>query len=311
MKLKSIKIGKIHTKNNVFLAPLAGYTDFAFRKLCADYGAGLTFTEMVSAKGLVYKNRGTKELLYTSGEKPCAVQIFGSEPEVIRQAVLSEELSNFDVVDINMGCPVPKIYNNGEGSALLDNIPLAEKIVSAVALTGKTVTVKIRLGTTRENCVAVDMAKAMEGAGASLITVHGRYRPDYYSGAVDFEQIGKVKNAVKIPVIANGGVFDEQDANILYERSGADGIMLARGALQNPFLFATITKTPCDYNLKRHIFEHIDLLKTKFEDRFVAINFRKIMPNYLKNVGCDKKLKIQFTTCNSTEEIKEKLNSLL
>ncbi len=311
MKLKSVNIGGKQTKNNVFLAPLAGYTDFAFRSLCASLGAGLTFTEMVSAKGLVYKNKGTKELLYTYGnEELTAVQIFGSEPEIMKQAALSEELAPFDIIDINMGCPVPKIYNNGDGSALLNDISLAEKIIKAVSSTGKTVTVKIRLGTERGKCVAAEFAKAAENAGAKMITVHGRYRPDYYSGEVDFSAIENVKKSVKIPVIANGGVFTVADADILYERTGADGIMLARGALQNPFLFSDLTGTKTSLTLKDFIIKHISILKEKFDDRYIAVNFRKIMPNYLKGVPCDKLKKIAFTKCVSTDEILSLLDEI-
>ena len=312
MKLKSVKIGSVTTDNNVFLAPLAGYTDFAFRSLCTTLGAGLTFTEMVSAKGLVYKNRGTKELLYTYGnEKVTAVQIFGSEPDIISQAVLSEELAPFDIIDINMGCPVPKIYNNGEGSALLNDISLAEKLVKAVSKEGRTVTVKIRLGTERGKCVATEFAKAVESAGASAITVHGRYRPDYYTGEVDYKAIEDVKNAVKIPVIANGGIFTEQDAEKLMDNTGADGVMLARGALQNPFLFSSLTNANNPFTLKEFIREHINILKQKFDDKFVAVNFRKIMPNYLKGVTCEKSKKIAFTTCKTTEEILTLLDDIL
>lgn len=306
MTLKKIKIGGVTAENNVFLAPLAGYTDFAFRSLCSGLGAGLTFTEMVSAKGLVYKNRGTKELLYTAGnEKITAVQIFGSDPAVMREAAASEELSSFDIIDINMGCPVPKIFGNGEGSALLDNMPLAEKIISAVAKEGKNVSVKIRLGTERGKCVAKEFSKMCEGAGASLVTVHGRFRPDYYSGEVDYGAIADVKNSVKILVVANGGVFTEQDADKLMDKTGADGVMIARGAFYNPFLFSSLTGTETDLTLKEFIIKHIDLMKEKFDDRSVAVGFRKIMPCYLKNVKCDKKLKVAFTSCESTVRLKE------
>lgn len=311
MKLKSVNIGGKITKKNVFLAPLAGYTDFAFRSLCSSLGAGLTFTEMVSAKGLAYKNKGTKELLYTYGnENITAVQIFGSEPEIMKQAALSEELAPFDIIDVNMGCPVPKIYNNGDGSALLNDIRLAEKIVNAISSSGKTVTVKIRLGTERGKCVATEFAKAIEAAGAAMVTVHGRYRPDYYSGEVDFKAIESVKNAVKIPVIANGGVFTASDADILLEETGADGIMLARGALQNPFLFSELTGVETSLSLKDFIIKHVLILKEKFDDRYVAVNFRKIMPNYLKGVQCDKSKKIAFTKCVSTDEILSLLDEI-
>lgn len=311
MLLKRIKIGGAETKNNVFLAPLAGYTDFAFRSLCSSLGAGLTFTEMVSAKGLVYKNKGTKELLYTAGtENVTAVQIFGHEPDIMRAAALSEELAPFDVIDINMGCPVPKVYNNGDGSALLNDLPLAAKVVSAVAQAGKNVSVKIRLGTERGKPVAANAAKAFEDAGANLITVHGRYRPDYYSGEADYKLISEVKRAVKIPVVANGGIFSVSDAEKLYSETGADGVMLARGAFNNPFLFSDLTGTNTELTLKEFILKHFFMLKEKFGERYAAVNFRKIMPCYLKNVKCDKKLKTAFVQCSSADEVAELLEKV-
>ena len=187
MRLKRIQIGPVETENNVFLAPLAGYTNYPFRMLCKKYGAGFAFTEMVSAKGLKYGSENTKELLYTTElETPRAVQLFGSEPDVLRAACESEELAPFPVVDINMGCPVPKIYKNGEGSALLENPLLAEKIVSECVKSGKAVTVKFRIGVTGEKLISAEFAKRMEGAGAALLTVHGRTRDKYYSGEVNF-----------------------------------------------------------------------------------------------------------------------------
>ena len=182
MKLRRIKIGPIETENNVFLAPLAGYTNYPFRRLCERYGAGLTFTEMVSAKGLKYGSENTKELLYTTPlETPRAAQLFGREPDVMRAACESEALAPFPVVDINMGCPVPKIYKNGEGSALLEAPELAEKIVAECVKSGKAVTVKFRVGVSGDKLVAEEFARRMEGAGASLLTVHGRTRDKYYS----------------------------------------------------------------------------------------------------------------------------------
>lgn len=311
MLLKKVKIGGATAENNVFLAPLAGYTDFAFRGLCSKLGAGLTFTEMVSAKGLIYKNRGTRELLFTAGnEKITAVQIFGSDPEVMRAAAESDELALFDIIDINMGCPVPKIYNNGEGSALLNDLPLAEKIIAAMAKSGKNITVKIRLGTERGKPVAAEFARAAENAGAAMITVHGRYRPDYYSGEVEYGEIAAVKRAVNIPVIANGGVFTAADADKLQAETGADGVMLARGAFYNPFLFSYLTGTATELTLKDFIIKHLDMLASKFSDGYAAVNFRKIMPCYLKNVKCDKKLKVAFTACKTTAEIKALLDEV-
>ncbi|MDE7453970.1 MAG: tRNA-dihydrouridine synthase family protein, partial [Clostridia bacterium] len=190
MNLKSIEIGKLHTKNNVFLAPLAGYTNAVFREMCFDLGAGLTFTEMVSAKGLCYGSERTEELLFVpktyAGIKAC--QIFGNDPEIMRRACESEALKDFELIDINMGCPMPKIYNNGEGSALLNDLPLAEKIISACKKSGKEVSVKFRIGLDENRIISAEFAKLCEGAGADMICVHGRTRDKIYSGAVNYKE---------------------------------------------------------------------------------------------------------------------------
>lgn len=301
---KSVKIGSVATENNVFLAPLAGYTDFAFRSLCIDYGAGLTCTEMVSANGLLYNSRATKELLYTApNEKIRCAQLFGSDPALMKEALLHEDLAPFDVVDVNMGCPVPKIFNNGAGSALLNDLPKAEKILSAMCSTGRNVTVKIRLGTERGKSVAVEFAKMAEGAGVKLIAVHGRYRPDYYAGEPDFGEIARVKNAVNIPVIANGGIFSRADAEMMMEKTGADGVMLARGALAKPCLFSEILGREYVFDLYAAVSRQLELLKTRFDDKRIAVNFRKVMPQYLKGVACDRRIRLAFTQVNSTAEI--------
>lgn len=311
MKLKSIDIGGVKTPNNVFLAPMAGYTEFAFRGICAGLGAGLTFTEMVSAKGLVYGSRGTAPLLYThANEKITAVQLFGSEPEYVEKAACSKEIEPFDIIDLNMGCPVPKVFKNGEGSALMNDVSKAEKIVAAAVASGKPVTVKMRLGVERGDFTAVKLARAAENAGAALVTVHGRYRPDYYSGEVDFEKIAQVKNAVSIPVIANGGVFTAEDADKLVEQSGADGVMIARGALYNPELFAELSGNACAFTRKQIIRMHIDALLTKFDDKYVAVTMRKTLHCYLKGAGCGKEIRTAFVTAESTAQIKELLDKV-
>lgn len=311
MKQKSVKIGTATAENNVFMAPLAGYTDFAFRSLCLSYGAGLAFTEMVSANGLLYGSRATKELLFTAdGEKVKAVQLFGSDRLVMKEAVLSEALAPFDVIDVNMGCPVPKIYGNGAGSALLEDMPRAEKIISAMASTGRNITVKIRIGAVKGKPVAVEFAKMAAGAGAKLITVHGRYRPDYYGGAVDFAEIAAVKNAVDIPVIANGGVFSAADADELTDKTGADGVMVARGALGRPYIFAEILGRDYVYDMAETVRRQLALLKTRFDDRYIAVNFRKVMPHYLKGVKCAKEVKLAFVRVQSTAEIEALLNEI-
>ncbi len=282
MRLTPLKIGSVSTRNNVFLAPLAGYTNYPMRKLCASFGAGLCFTEMVSAKGLKYGSENTKELLYTAqDEGVCAAQIFGSEPDIMRLACEHTALEPFPIVDINMGCPVPKIYKNGEGSALLENLPLAEKIVSECVKSGKIITVKFRTGVSDKKLITAEFAKRMEGAGASLLTIHGRTRDKMYSGDVAFDEIEKAKNAVKIPVVANGGVFSLSQAEELLEKTGADGVMVARAALYDPMIFCDLTGN--DRVSKLEAFER-QLLDTRalFDERFTTVFMRKMAAFYCK-----------------------------
>ena len=306
MKISPVKIGTVTTDGNVFLAPLAGYTDFAFREICYTLGASLCFTEMVSCKGLMYKNENTAVLLHVGkGEKLKAAQVFGCDPGIMRAACESEELAPFDVIDINMGCPVPKLFKNGEGSALLENLPLAEKIISECKKSGKNITVKFRTGVTEEKKITRDFAVMCENAGADMITVHGRTRSAYYSGEVDFDEIASAKNSVKIPVIANGGIFSAEDADRLMENTGADGIALARGALYNPFLFSEITGTKTTSDVYDLICTHIDRLKEVYPDKWIARNMRKQLACYLKGVRGGKQAKAKLLTSDKTDELKE------
>lgn len=303
MRLTPIRIGKHQTRNNVFLAPLAGYTNYAFRRLCKEYGAGLCYTEMVSAKGLKYGNENTKELLYTDEQEGlCAAQIFGNDPDVMRLACECESLSPFPIIDINMGCPVPKIYKNGEGSALLENPILAEKIVQECVKSGKTVTVKFRIGIDEQHIIASEFAKRMEGAGASLITIHGRTKDKVYAGEVDYASIAAAKGAVKIPIIANGGVFSEEDADKLMDRTGADGIMVARAALFNPQIFCEITKT--EQESKLSMFEkQLKWTRQVCDERFTVVFMRKMGAFYVKGERGAASFKDKFFSSQTVEEV--------
>lgn len=238
-----LKIGSVTLENNVILAPMAGVTDLPFRLLCREQGCGLVCMEMVSAKAILYKNKNTKELLAVKpGERPVSLQLFGSDPVILSSIAGQLEDGPYDIFDINMGCPVPKIVKNGEGSALMKNPKLVEEILSSmVRALKKPVTVKIRKGFD-DTCVnAVEIAKIAESCGVAAVAVHGRTREQYYSGKADWEIIRKVKEAVKIPVIGNGDVFTPQDAKRLTEETGCDGIMVARGAKGNPWIFKQIT----------------------------------------------------------------------
>lgn len=304
MKIKSLVVGNTQIKNNIFLAPMAGYTDYAFRSLMLELGVGLVFTELVSAKGLVYGGKGSADLLYSgNGIKNTAVQLFGSEPDFMRAACESEELKNFDIVDINMGCPVPKVYKNGEGSALLNDIFKAEKIVSACVKSGKTVTVKIRTGQKYGDDVAEDFTRMAEQSGASLVTVHGRVREAYYSGEPDYNAIYKAKRAVNIPVIANGGIFSVDDANSMIEKTGADGVMLARGTICNPFLACELLGVTPSINLKDFIIKHLTLSSERTGNRRAALEFRKFVPYYFKGKSGFKEIKSAIVTMCDSDEI--------
>ena len=304
MKVNALTVGNTQVKNNIFLAPMAGYTDFCFRKLQLEQGAGLAFTELVSAKGLMYGGEGSKELLYSKGdEQNTAVQIFGEDAFYMRSACESEHLSQFNIVDINMGCPVPKVFKNGEGSALLTDIKKAEYIIKECVKSGKIITVKIRTGLKYGDDIASEYCKMAEGAGASLVTVHGRVREAYYSGEPDYNAIEKAKKSVRIPIIANGGIFTKEDAYLMIERTGADGVMLARGAIANPFLIAELTRTETKETLKSFIIKHLKLSAERYSDRKAAVEFRKFTPYYFKGMAGVKELKNAINKAESTEEI--------
>lgn len=312
MRLREVKIGNLKTGNNVFLAPLAGYTNGVFRTVCEKLGAGLTFTEMVSAKGLCYGSEKTEQLLYVSedyrGIK--AAQIFGNDPEYMRRACESDALAKFDLIDINMGCPVPKIYKNGEGSALMNDLPLVGRIVSECKKSGKLVSVKFRTGLDESRKITAEFARVCAGAGADLICVHGRTRDKMYSGAVDFGEIAAAKRAVDIPVIANGGIFCAADADELMEKTGADGVAVARGAMYRPWVFAEITGKEIP-DIKGIVRGQLRKTREIYGERFACVFMRKMIGFYLKGTpdaaACREKL-FKADSCEKVEEILETLN---
>ena len=239
-----LKIGTVELENNVILGPMAGVTDLPFRLLCREQGAGLVCMEMVSAKAVFYGNRNTKELLQVNpGERPVSLQLFGSDPEILSDIAARLEEGPYDLFDLNMGCPVPKVVKNGEGSALMKDPKLVERILSSmVRALKKPVTVKIRKGFNDESVNAVEIARIAEGCGAAAVAVHGRTREQYYSGKADWEIIRQVKEAVSIPVIGNGDVDSPEAAKRMLAETGCDGVMVARGAKGNPWIFKRITE---------------------------------------------------------------------
>lgn len=241
MYLKKLKIKDLELENNLILAPMAGVTDLPFRKICKEFGPGLVCTEMVSSKAIYHDDTKTKLLMNTDGEKrPISMQIFGSDEETMSYA--SKYVSKIaDIVDINMGCPAPKVVKNGDGSKLLLDIEKAEKVIKAVVKNStKPVTLKIRKGWDCNNIVAIEFAQMAEKAGVSAITIHGRTRTEMYSGKVDLDIIKKVKESVKIPVIGNGDIVDEESALKMFEYTGVNGIMIGRGTFGNPWIFERI-----------------------------------------------------------------------
>lgn len=297
-----ITIAGMVCPNNVFLAPLAGYTNYPFRKMCLALGAGLTFTEMVSCKGLLYGSEETEKLLLCGAESPKAVQIFGNDPAIMRTACESEALAPFDLVDINMGCPMPKIVRNGEGSALLEDMPLAERVISACVKSGKRISVKFRTGVTEDRKIAAEFAKMCEGAGACMITVHGRTREKIYAGAPDFEQIAAAKAAVGIPVFANGGIWSKKDAETMLARTGADGVMIARAALYRPHIFCDLLGTPGE-DIKTLFLRQLRETRELYGERFACVFMRKMAAFYIKGQKGASEHKRRLFTAQTSEEV--------
>jgi len=318
MYVKKLKIGNVELENNILLAPMAGITDLPFRIMAKKQGASLVYTEMVSSKAIFHGDEKTKKLLNMEGEKrPIAVQIFGSDVEsIVYAAKYVEPIA--DIIDINMGCPAPKVVKNGDGSKLLLNLDLAEEIVKAVVeAVEKPVTVKFRKGWNNSNIVAVEAAKRFEKAGAKAITIHGRTREEYYSGTCDLEIIKQVKQAVNIPVIGNGDIKDIKSAQKMFEYTGVDAIMIGRASLGNPWIFKEIIDglaggtqkgqthfgPPSNQERLETILEHLELM-IKEKGEYVAIReMRKHISGYTKNLPNSSKFREEMNKIENKDEL--------
>ena len=319
--MPELQIGNVKLENDLILGPMAGVTDLPFRLLCKEQGAGLLCMEMVSAKGIMYNNKNTKFLLtIDERERPVSLQLFGSDPDIIsEQAKRIEELP-FDILDINMGCPVPKIVNNGDGSALMKNPLLAGEIIEKTARAiQKPVTVKIRKGFDEEHINAVEMAHIAQESGAAAIAVHGRSREQYYSGKADWEIIRKVKEAVKIPVIGNGDVWTPQDAIDMRKQTGCDGVMIGRGAQGNPWIFKQILhyeqtgellEKPSPQEVTEMILRHAKM-QMEFKGEYTGMReIRKHAAWYTAGYKNSAKLRGKINETETYEELKELLSHL-
>lgn len=304
--IRPIRVGGLLLPSNVLMAPLAGYTCYPFRMLAYELGAGVCFTEMCSANALKYEDRATNRLLLTTADEPVrAVQLLGGNPDVMERMARSALLRDFDIIDINMGCPVPNVFKSGEGSALMQDFKRAAAIIRGCKRSGKVVTVKCRVGIREDELFAAEFARMCEDAGADMITIHGRSRSMMYEGEPHREEIAHAKAAVSIPVIANGGIFSVEDAARMIECTGADGIMVARYGLENPFIFSELTGKKCGKTAFQILTEQMELTAQYYDETFVLSYMKKLASYMMKKRKGTKRYKEQLFRSGSLEELRE------
>lgn len=298
----NMEIGKIVCKNNLILAPMASVTDLGLKYLAVHFGADFAVSEMVSVKGLKYKSKNTFDLLKTNdNEKIKVVQLFGNNPKDFEEVINIKELQKFDIIDINMGCPAPKVIKNGDGSKLMENLPLAKSIIeTCVKNSNKPITVKFRAGYEKNN--AVEFAKMCEEAGASAITIHPRLRTEFYSGKANYEIIKQVKEAVQIPVIGSGDVVDKKSYQEML-KTGVDAVMIGRGALGNPEIFATLIDKKVEMSKLDIIKLHYKIMLDNFSENYVVKHMRKHVLWYLKGLRNANEIKEQVTKLEKVEDV--------
>ena len=317
MYLHKLKIGDVELENNLILAPMAGVTNLPFRVICKEFGPGLVCTEMASAKAMFHNDQKTKRLFNTEGEKrPISFQLFGSDEESVEYA--TKYMNEFaDIIDINMGCPAPKVVKNGDGSKLLLDLDKAKSIMETVVKVAKVpVTLKIRKGWDKDHIVALEIAKVAEEVGISAITVHGRTRSEYYTGKADWDIIKKVKESVKIPVIGNGDVVDEESAYRMFETTGVDGIMIGRGSFGNPWIFRNIKHyletgeklpPPSNEEKLKVIEKHIELAVEEKGEEVAVKELRKHISWYTKNLKNSSEFRAMMNKIESKDELEKSI----
>ena len=308
MEIVKLRLGELLLPSNVLMAPLAGYTCYPFRMLAYELGAGLCFTEMVSADGLKYKDRATRRLLFTTKEEKIrAVQLLGGDPAVMERMAGSGFLEGTDIIDINMGCPVPNVFKSGEGSALMLDQKRASAIIQGCKKSGRIVTVKCRTGIREDEMFAAEFARMCEASGADMITIHGRSRSMMYDGTPVYREIEQAKAAVGIPVIANGGIFSAEDADRMMERTGADGVMIARYGLEHPFIFSELTGKPCRKTAYELLTEQMELCGRYYDETFTLSYIKKLSAYMMKKRKGTKRYKERLHRSGSPEELQEML----